>query len=199
MGLTIFYSGTLRGVQQLTPLVNEVSDICDGLHWPSAIIEPTHDFPITGISFCPPGSEEIWLTFMSDGRMADPDHFIVERFNPTIKRKSDEVILIDSIVQYAGPDMHMEMIKLMRYVTTKYFSSFQMLDESEYWETGNVEKCRDWYAMFEVWMNNMSEDLGKLDGRGYEGGQHFQERLKDLCMNGKSMVDIIKAMGNPYR
>ena len=29
--------------------------------------------------------------------------------------------------------------------------------------------------------------------------QRFQERLQDLVMNGKSLLDIIKVMGNPYR
>jgi hypothetical protein len=74
-----------------------------------------------------------------------------------------------------------------------------LVDESEYWETGNEEKCRDWFVMFECAMNNMSADLGKLDGRGYENGESFVSRVEDLLRNGKSVRDILRVMGNPFR
>ncbi|MDQ3017210.1 MAG: hypothetical protein M3R25_10905 [Bacteroidota bacterium] len=196
MGLTIFYSGSIRDMQLIPALVNEVCDICDDLYWRCEIVEPSEDIPISGVLFCPPGSEEIWLTFLPNGRMARPESL----FNIVGEKKNlSGSILLDSIVQWAGPDAHMQMIELLKYLSPKYFRRLKVTDESEYWETGNPEKCRDWFGMFEVWTKNMSEDLDMLDGRGYEGGQTYQQRLMDLFMKGVSFDEIIKVMGDPYR
>ena len=48
-------------------------------------------------------------------------------------------------------------------------------------------------------MKNMSVDLGALDGRGHETGENFQSRVEDLLNGGKSMMDILNVMGDPYR
>jgi len=198
MGLSIFYSGKLRNLQQLPELSAEIIDICSQLHWPYDYYTPTAKIPIRGIWFHPPGSDPIWMTFLSNGEVADP-WTIAARDIPGAQIKMNERILINPATQYAGPEAHMTLIRLLRYVSKKYFLDFRLTDESEYWETGNAEKCKDWFAMFAVWMNNMSADLGKLDGRGYETGEHFAERMEDLWRNGKSIDDILKVMGNPYR
>ncbi len=196
MGLTIFYSGSLRDVRQIPALVDEVCDICDDLHWRCEIVEPSEDIPISGVLFCPPGSEEIWLTFLPNGRMANPGSF----FNIMGEKQNlSGSIVLDSIVQYAGPDAHMRVIEFFKYLSPKYFRQFKVVDESEYWESGNAEKCRDWFVMFEAYSNNMSEDLGKLDRREYEGGETYQDRLKELFLQGISFEEIMKVMGDPYR
>ncbi len=196
MGLTIFYSGAIRDVRLIPALVDEVCDICDGLYWRCEIVEPSDDIPISGVLFCPPRSEEIWLTFLPNGRMANPESF----FNITgEKKKLSGSIVLNSIVQYAGADAHMRVIEMLKYLSPKYFRRLKIIDESEYWETGNAEKCRDWFVMFDAWTKNMSEDLGKLDNRGHEGGENYQERLMDLFMQGVSFEEIMKVMGNPYR
>ena len=196
MGLTIFYSGRLKNVQQIPTLIDEVCDICDGLQWCCEIFEPSKHYPLSGVVFCPPGSEEIWLTFMSNGCLASPASLYDITGDPIPLSNN---IVVDSIVQYAGPEAHMELIKVLRYLSKKYFSRFSVTDESEYWKSGDPEKCRDWFLMFDSWMKNMSEDLGKLDGRGYEDGRTYQQRLEDLFHNGLTLEKYLKVMGDPYR
>ena len=196
MGLSIYYSGKLRDVHQLPLLVDEVCDICDGLHWRCEIFEPSKDFPLSGVLFCPPEAEEIWLTFLSCGCLASPTSLY------DIKGKRIGIsknIVVDSTVQYAGPDAHMQLIQMLRYLSKKHFRHFRLIDESEYWETSNPEKCRDWFVMFDCYMNNMSEDLGKIDGRGYEDGKTYQQRLEDLLRSGVGLDEFLKVMRNPFR
>jgi hypothetical protein len=197
MGLSIFYSGMLRSVDLLPHLVDEITDICDGLHWPCALYAPTPEYPIEGIVFNPPGAQDIFMTFLNDGRLADPDSLYT--MNGFRIPSANEEITLNPIVQYAGPDAQMQLISMMRHMSKKYFFKFRFVDESEYWKTGDEQKCRDWFAMFNVWMDTMSEDLGKLDSRGHEGGASYHTRLKDLLQNGTSPDDISKALGNPYR
>lgn len=196
MGLTIFYSGQLRDIRQIPTLIEEVCDICDGLHWRCEVFEPSKDYPLYGVVFCAPGSEEIWLTFLSDGCLASPASLYDITGTRLMPAKD---IVVDSIVQYAGPEAHMALIKMLRFLSKKYFKIFRVTDESEYWKSGDPEKCRDWFLMFDSWMKNMSEDLGKLDGRGYEDGRTYQERLKDLFCSGVTLDEYLKVMGDPFR
>ena len=196
MGLSIFYSGHIRDVLLIPTLVDEVCDICDGLQWRCEIFEPCIKYPLSGVVFSPPGSEEIWLTFLANGCLASPGSLYDIVGN---RMELSKNILIDSIVQYAGPDALMQMIKMLRYLSNKYFRYLNVTDESEYWKTGDPEKCRDWFLMFDSWMKNMSQDLGKLDGRGYEDGQTYKQRLEDLFRSGVSLEQYLKVMGDPYR
>ena len=196
MGLSIYYSGQLRDVSLIPAIVEEVIDICDGLQWRCEIFETSIKYPLSGVVFCPAGSEDIWLTFLSDGCLASPESLYDIIGNRLVLSKD---LLITSVVQFAGPDVHMRLIQMLRYLSNKYFRYLNMTDESEYWKTGDPERCRDWYLMFDSWMKNVSLDLGKLDGRGHEGGQTYQQRLEDLFRNGVTLERYLKGMGDPYK
>lgn len=199
MGLSIFYSGTVRGVNQLPLLIDEITDLCDDLHWPWQYYSSSPEYPLEGMTFNPPGAQLIYMTFLKDGRLAEPYNM----YNFKMKRyeipDSEEEIMINPIIQYAGPDAHMQLISILRHLSSKYFSKFKLIDESEYWETGDEQKCRDWFEMFSAWMENMSYDLGKLDGRGHEGGASYHTRLLEFLESGRSPMELLKVMKSPYR
>lgn len=195
MGLSIFYTGMLRR-GQLPKLIDEVTDICDDLYWPYQMIRPTKDFPIEGLIFSMPGSEQIWLTFREDGRMSNPEDMITAALAQQAGGIADPKAMLHSVVQYAGPDAHMRMVRMMHYVTSKYFTSFHMIDESEYWESGNEEKCRDWFIMFNMWINNMSAELTKVSGLVNEAGQIYHLPGRELIRNGEPVKEMIKGLGH---
>ncbi|HEX5111979.1 MAG TPA: hypothetical protein VFV79_03975 [Saprospiraceae bacterium] len=199
MGLSIFYSGTLGNANHLPVLIDEITDVCDALHWPWQYYMPSEQYPLEGMTFNPPGAQLIFMTFLKDGRLAEPYNLYSFKNNRFEVPDLKEEIIINPIIQYAGPEAHMQLISIMRHLSSKYFSKFKLIDESEFWETGNEQKCRDWFAMFSVWMDNMSDDLGKLDGRGYEGGQTYHSRLLDYLHSGGSPMKLLKVMGSPFR
>ena len=199
MGLSIFYSVKLHDAQQIHAITTELLDICDQHKWPCDEFTPTEINPLQGMWFAPPGSQKIWMTFLSSGVLAEPELKMHPEDFKRWMNSSWRDNLMNPIVQYAGPDAHMQMISMMKYIRPKYFKHFHFVDESEYWETGNEDKCRDWFVMFAAWMDNMSEDLGKLDGRGNEGGDSYHARLWELLQNGTSPMKIMNALGDPYR
>ncbi len=199
MGLSIFYSGMLRNVQQIPSLTAELLDICDHLNWRCDEYCPTTSNPIQGMWFAPPGADRIWMTSLHSGVLAEPELNLTKEGIDAWMKSSWKDNRMNPCTQFAGPEAHMQLIGILKHISQKYFQHFQLVDESEYWESGNAEKCRDWFAMFGVWMDNMSADLGKLDGRGYESGENIQERVERLLRNGKSFDDILKVMGDPYR
>lgn len=198
MGLTIFYSGRLRHAQQIPAITTELLDLCDQLKWPCDEFHPLLRVPLQGMWFSPPDADKIWMTFLPSGVLSEPEYMESEEGLRAWINSRWKDNLMECRMQYAGPDAHIDMVRLMKYISQKYFSHFHLTDESEYWETGNEEKCRDWFTMFGVWMDQMSADLGTLDGRGHEGGTSLQERYYDLMSQGK-FDEVMKAMKNPYR
>jgi hypothetical protein len=199
MGLSIFYSGKLQDAKQIPALTTELLDICDQYKWPCNEFLATDIDPLNGMWFAPPRSEKIWMTFLPTGVLAEPEGRMHPKDFARWMISGHEENLMNPIVQFAGPDAHMQMIRMLKYVFNKYFQDFHFVDESEYWETGNEEKCCDWFVMFGAWMDTMSADLGKLDGRGHEGGETYHARLWDLLHNGTSPKKIMDTLGDPYR
>jgi len=199
MGLTIFYSGQLRSPQLQSSLIEEAIDLCDSLGWHYEPYPTMSNLPIEGILLYPPQCEPVWLTFLPDGNLSNPQSYVFRNNPKTKKLPGDETDRNSTITQWGGPEVHIALINMLKYLTAKYFKHFNLIDESEYWESGNVEKCKDWFNMFAIWMKNMSVDLGALDGRGHETGENFQSRVEDLLNGGKSMMDILNVMGDPYR
>ncbi|HJW31177.1 MAG TPA: hypothetical protein VJ508_18245 [Saprospiraceae bacterium] len=72
MGLTIHYSGKLRGPECIQPLIEEAIDIASHLKWEFQELPDHPDVPVTGVLISPEGSEPLWLTFMPDGTMCNP-------------------------------------------------------------------------------------------------------------------------------
>lgn len=152
MGLAIHYAGMLKDQQCLPDLVSEVADICEDLHWAYDIVSPELHLPINGIGFCPQGSEPVWLSFSPTGKMINPYAYLCGLDAPSTAAHE-----LESVIQYAGAETHMRLINLLRYLNQKYLDAFTLTDDSEYWETGNADKCRDWFEMFGNWVSEKKE------------------------------------------
>jgi hypothetical protein len=152
VALSIYYSGVLREVSRLPELVAEVTDICHDLHWNCEIIEEEAPVSLYGLGFSVPGGEPVWLTFDTKGSLASPGFVFLENA-PAQSSTPSITTSLETVVQYSGPETHMRLVNLLQYISKKYFSAFELIDESEYWETGCAERCRDWFEMFACWQD----------------------------------------------
>ncbi len=134
MGLSIHYSGCIRNKQLLEPLIEEVEDICESFHWVSQTID---DDEIKGICFAPEGSEPIFLTFNNNGRLLSPVNIMVKDIYDDRPLDKDLIFTTSTKTQYAGPNAHIAIIKLLKHVDAKYLADFTLSDEGYYWETGD--------------------------------------------------------------
>ena len=48
--------------------------------------------------------------------------------------------------QYAGPEMHAMIIGVLRYVSKQYLSNFNLVDESQFWETNDKVLLKENFA-----------------------------------------------------
>jgi len=147
MGLSIHYSGYIREKEMLDPLIEEVTDICQALGWP---IHTFDEHEIKGICFSPKGSEPVFLTFNPDGRTLSPVDSIASDIYDGVRIDKDLKFTISTKTQYAGADAHIAIIKLLKYISSKYLKHFTLFDEVSYWETGDEKVLLQQFARYEA-------------------------------------------------
>jgi hypothetical protein len=169
MGLTISYRGTLRNPDEVESIVEDVVDICLEIGWHFMPIHRSGIMPTQGIMITPAGSEPIWLTFLTNGKMYDPSHFIYTT-RPDLEVVNEEMRKwIFTKTQYAGVYTHMAIIKFFRYLSMKYFKEFELRDQSQYWETDDESVCLVQFDEFDEVMDRMTgllesdEDMDEED------------------------------------
>lgn len=119
-----------------------------------------------GVIFTPDECEPVTLIFDSEGRIYNPwmkdiiakhDEGQVkvitvqlnldeEELNPIFTEDSDDFDPLDMVytvsvkTQFTTTEQYVKIIELLRYISGKYFSDFEMIDESGYWTSRNPEK-----------------------------------------------------------
>ncbi|MCG3165116.1 MAG: hypothetical protein POELPBGB_00877 [Bacteroidia bacterium] len=172
MGLSIYYSGRFNPKASLIEMIDEVKDITETEGWKYHVFEKefkakalgkkTFDEDVYGILFSPPGSEPVTLCFLSNGKLCNP--FIYDYWLKN--KKSEEGFLIEGSftkTQYAGVTVHIKVINLLRYVSGKYFSEFNVNDESKFWETGDEKMARKTFKEWDAMIDGFADALENLE------------------------------------
>jgi hypothetical protein len=188
MGLSIHYSGRIRDYTVIEEMMTEVTDICENLNWTYHILDGNNTDHLRGICFSPEGCEPIFLTFLLNGRMCSP----VNLMHKDIYEENDldrELLYTTSTkTQFAGPDAHMAVIKLLRYLKGKYFAAFELNDEGMYWETLDEKILLGQFAKYDFLLNAVSEALSSMEALPGENAGSLADRiekmLKDKFKNG---------------
>ncbi len=183
MGLSFHYSGRIREYNKIDSLVEEVIDMCKGLNWTYDLLD---DDQIKGIIVGPDESEPLWFTFVPDGRTCNV-------INLQYADPNDKYYSLSAVkTQYAGPEVHMAMIKMLRYISDKYFSEIEVMDEGEYWETGDEENLRNIFARYTMIINAFAEKLQTLERIPGESEEALVERIEKMAREIGGEVEIIK-------
>ncbi|HEY5462105.1 MAG TPA: hypothetical protein VIJ95_02530 [Hanamia sp.] len=177
MGLSIHYSGYIRDKKLIYPLIEEVKDICETLDWAPQTIDNDE---IKGIGFAPKGSEPVFLTFNSDGRTLSPINIIVKDIYDGVHLDKDLIFTSSTKTQYAGPAAHIAIIKLLRHISTKYLRNFTLIDEGNYWETGDEKILLDQFKNYNAAIDIFCEALEYLPAHHGETPESLGDRIGRL-------------------
>jgi hypothetical protein len=187
MGITLHYSGELKKEADLQALKDEIRDISETYQWKYTcfpIKKPNKNEmrdPINGICFSPPDSEPVWLTFSPDRRICNP-----LLLADGLSEGTDIVIPFEAYgcftkTQFAGAEVHKLLVHLLKYISKKYFETFNMLDEGYYWETGDEELLKKTFALYSQFINMIGDAIAgfpKKEDEDYEG--YFTRLLEFL-------------------
>ncbi|HDH31213.1 MAG TPA: hypothetical protein ENH26_00335 [Candidatus Wolfebacteria bacterium] len=147
MGLSIHYGGRFNKNAVLSDLITEVKEIAETFKWDYKIYmeefpvkkneSQPYDGKIYGISFTPPECETISISFLSNYRMSSSAHLKIFGYSEN-QLENKFLYMLSVKTQFAGTTIHKAIIELFRYLFKRnYFSEFNLVDEGEYWETGN--------------------------------------------------------------
>jgi hypothetical protein len=190
MGLTIHYNGKFNPAASLPEMIEEVKDIAEINKWKYHIYET--EFPkdsigkesysdnLYGIIFIPPNCEPVYLSFLSNGRMAS-EHGLQFWGNSQDKKEKEYLYMLSTKTQFAGREIHKWIIHLFKYLKGKYFSEFNMFDEGKYWETNDEKLLNEIFQRYENALDILGTALENIPrDRGESFEKYFERILKGI-------------------
>lgn len=120
---------------------------------------------------------------------AEPRRIIVLDGNGVVEKTENDLADYHEIglwwastkTQAAGPAAHIALCKLLRYLEAKYFERLEVNDETQYWETGEVERLIECMRIVDFALDRLS---GFLETRHYQtASEKFTETLLDDLLN----------------
>ena len=177
MGLSIHYSGYIKKYSLTGKLMEETTDICDSFAWKYHLID---DKKFKGIIFSPPECEPICLCFMKNRRMCSP---LTWQFRDSYKKNGLDPELIyttSTKTQFAGFDAHVAVIKLLRYLSEKYFAEFKLMDEGNYWETNDEKILKKQFDRYNFLLDAVSDALSNMKFVPGEKPESLADRIERM-------------------
>ena len=180
MGLSIHYSGHIREYSVIEEMMVEVSDICQNLNWTYHILDGNNTDNLKGICFSPEGCEPIFLTFLLSGRMCSPINLMHKDIYAENDLDRELLYTTSTKTQFAGPDAHIAIIKLLRYLKEKYFATFELNDEGMYWETMDEKVLLGQFAKYDFLLNAVADALSNMEAMPGESTESLAERIEKM-------------------
>lgn len=177
MGLSIHYSGYILNKEMLDPLIEEVTDICKIMGWPTHFFD---DDEIKGVSFAPEKSEPVFLTFNADGRMLSPTNIMIKDIFDGVRFDKELIYSTSTKTQFAGIDAHIAIIKLLKYISAKYLKDFILSDEGYYWETGDEKVLSGHFEEYNFLLDSVSEAFTNMKFDPGETPESMVERIERI-------------------
>lgn len=186
MGLSFHYSGRFNPSASLQDLIDEVEDVARIHDWKYFIFEKSfpknsiglkaYNDKLYGICFSPPECEPVWLSFLSNGRMCSADSFQFYAHS-TGKQEQQYLYMLSTKTQFAGMQVHMIVIQLLKYLSKKYLLDFKVSDEGQYWETGDEIVLKNIFKTYTDLLDGFSTLLETFPADKNESIENYIERM----------------------
>ena len=177
MGITIAYKGRLNNPDLVYSFCKELSDIADKMNWEYQILD--EDFDKQNTAYLDRESPQLCIK----GHLALKGISI--KIHPELGSLSfyfDKYGNIKNIVQmimnetdvngentfefiktdYAPVEVHIIVVKLLRYIKETYVSDLYVEDESTYWETGDVTILYEKMEFFKKKIDEVGDPVDKI-------------------------------------
>jgi hypothetical protein len=189
MGLSVHYSGKIKSYPLINLLVEEVKDICGSMKWnygvmdagqstlkPGDVAKKYTPKDVKGICFTPDECETIALTFLPDNTLCCPAKLTC--YDPESNDLMIEWISVKT--QFAGIQTHIAVLKLLQYLKEKYFESFELDDEGEYWGVWNEEILQRRFDTYNFLLNSVAEALSNIPAIPGESAASMAARIEAI-------------------
>lgn len=152
MGLSLCYRGRLDDISRVSGLIEELREFADICGWENSGIEEDWSGPpqarigvlpgwrvvghlaLKGIEFVPhPCCDPVSFYFDGQGTLSS----VPGRALSLDQRERPDQPFISVKTQFAPAEIHIAIVRLLRYIKGRYISNLEVRDEGGYWETGD--------------------------------------------------------------
>jgi len=190
MGITIHYKGKLNNEELIIPFKDEMIDIAGEMGWKYSIIDEDLNAPNTAhledgkIEGTAPlkgimidvhkDAESLSLLFDKDGNIRN----IVSMAFET----RDKEMSLDNFIktQFAPVDVHITVIKLLKYLKKKYISNLDVIDEGMYWETEDKELLTEKISFPNKMMDKLEAALSQVPKDENETPESISDKIEEV-------------------
>jgi hypothetical protein len=140
MGIVIHYKGKLNSADLIEDFCEEMEDISKSMEWKynSFDFDEKDKTPVKGL-FIRPHPEAELLQFMIDKNGYLRNALMLEHF-----QHDDDITFLNHIkTQFAPIDIHIAVIRLLKYIQQKYVTNLEVYDEGEYWHTEDTTLLKE--------------------------------------------------------
>jgi hypothetical protein len=187
MGISIHYQGKLNRPDMADEFCEELEDIARTMDWKYNVINDEPDskpFPVKGIIISPhEKSEPLVFTFDPEGNLQNA--FMLQ----FLGEEPDLTWYNHTKTQFAPIDVHIAVIKLLKYLQQKYIENLKVTDEGSYWETGDADLLKKKMDFLNVKMDELAGLLETLEIGKDETAETLADKIEKL-LNGKMKNSI---------
>jgi len=175
MGITIHYQGSINDVSLIDTVTNELQDITEELNWSDILIDDDK-LNIKGILILPPKDCEP-LSFLFDKSTGVLKHCIILSFDDM---GEDHYRYNHVKTQFAPIQVHITIIKLLKYLKSKYINNISVTDEGDYWETEDAELLQSKFDFLDEMINVVAGAFSKFEKIPGESAHSLADRIERI-------------------
>ena len=188
MGLTIYYKGKLKNVNDLKSLIDDVKDVAIAEKWDYFVFEDqfeNNSFSeiidrenLYGIMITPPQSEPFSMSFLSNGRMSSILNFNVMQLENEINE--DLVYAVFTKTQYSGYENHKKLILLLDFINKQYLEDFECIDDGYYWESRDEDLLKKTFEKYTNLIDGFTSSIEMIPMNKSEKLEDYLIRLASI-------------------
>ena len=188
MGLTIYYKGKLKNVNDLKSLIDDVKDVAIAEKWDYFVFEDqfeNNSFSeiidrenLYGIMITPPKSEPFSMSFLSNGRMSSILNFNVMQLENEINE--DLVYAVFTKTQYSGYENHKKLILLLDFINKQYLEDFECIDDGYYWESRDEDLLKKTFEKYTNLIDGFTSSIEMIPMNKSEKLEDYLIRLASI-------------------
>jgi hypothetical protein len=204
MGVSIHYRGRLNDLGQLGRLCAELTDIARAMGWECTPLDDDWDQPaearleVTSAGARIEGHLGLKGVVLTPNVEAESLSFLFDR-EGNLRSLLDMVSILEGTLrpedacvsvktQFGGPQVHVWMIGLLKYLKKRYISDLEVSDEGEYWETGDIRILKGKMDLLDAKLQHLSDDLssGRLGDLSGLSADQIAARIEQWFLEGNA-------------
>ena len=183
MGVTIHYKGKLNSANDIDSFCEEMEDIAISMGWKHTLIDKFDNndkTPVKGIIIRPhEKSESLQLITDQHGNLRNVFAF------EFAGEDSDLTYLNFIKTQFAPVEIHIAVIKLLKYIQKKYISNLDVYDEGDYWQTGDEKILKGKNDFLNEAINQLAKVLDSIEFDKDSSTESIADKIEEVLKNMK--------------